>query len=97
MRIEVADCEKCVLADSGFQSTACEKNIRNAGGRRILKKSVSDGFIVRFKRCAVNTAEDVVLIILPVFIRQPRRDVIQLPGEAALYGYVEFALQRGRN
>ena len=77
-----------------FQAAAGHEHISDADSSGTAKCRASVKLIIPLQEGTVNGADDVPLILIPIFSRQLLGDLLQLGGEAIRTGSVKAALQR---
>ncbi len=81
----------------GFQPAAGQNRIGDAdgGGASELRSDIE--LIIFLQKAVVNGVENIVLMVLPIFLRQLSGDLFQLVGKALFAGNLVFLFQRRRN
>ncbi|WP_313293053.1 hypothetical protein [Faecalispora jeddahensis] len=80
-----------------FQPAARQNRVSDADGSGASELRPDVELIIFFQEAVVNDVENVVLMILPIFVRQLSGDLIQLIGKAFFSGNLIFLFQRRRN
>lgn len=80
-----------------FQAAAGHKGVGDADRGGIAERRSDIELIILLQKGTVNDVEDVVLMVVPVFVRQPRGDLLQLVREAVRAGDLKAVLQRRRH
>jgi hypothetical protein len=98
-RVEIKDTQKILMLKVfiGFQPTAGQNRVGDADGCGASELRSDVELIIFLQKAAVNDVEDVVLMVLPIFVRQLSGDLLQLIGKTFFAGNLIFLFQRRRN
>ncbi len=75
-----------------LQPTAGQQGVGGADNGGVAERRAHVEIIILTEKRTVNDAEDVVLIVLPVFIHKLGGDLLHLLGKVALDGNIKTAL-----
>ncbi|MDD3228239.1 MAG: hypothetical protein PHE09_03380 [Oscillospiraceae bacterium] len=76
-----------------LHATAGHEGIGDADGGGVSELHSDIKLIITVQKGIVNDVENIVLVVVPVFIRKLRRDTLHLFGKAVLAGHTVIALQ----
>ncbi len=98
-RVEIKDTQKILMLKVfiRFQPTAGQNRVGGAYGCGASELCSDVELIIFFQKAAVNDVEDVVLMVLLIFVRQLSGNLFQLVGKAFFAGNLIFLFQSRRN
>jgi hypothetical protein len=98
-RVEIEDAQKVLMLKVfvRFQPAAGQNSVGGTDGCGASELRSDVELIIFLQKAAVNGVENVVLMILPIFVRQLPGDPFQLVGKALFAGNSILLFQRRRN
>jgi hypothetical protein len=98
-RVEIENAQKILMlkVSVGIEAAAGQNRVGDADGSGASELRSDVEFIIFLQKAAVNDVEDVVLMILPIFVRQLSGDLFQLVGKPLLVGNLILLFQSRRN
>ncbi len=96
-RIEIEDGQEVLMLKPCFraESASTEQRVFQTYGGSFAKGCAYVKLIISFQVAAVNDAEDFLLMILPIVLREHRGNAVNLPRQPSRSGNIVTAFQRG--